>query len=285
MRMRRHSLINSVAIRCLGLAASDTGTSGAPAGGQGGQGGGMNGSRPPPMSQPAQTNNQSGGDGNQQPSGDNGGTQNNPGNTFDGKSFWNKPEPASNGSPSSGGSADSKPAGSGTPAPAEHEVLATQLKNLTYPDVFTKEIGDQIAAGDLTGINKAISQQMVQSTQQAVAMSAQIMKLFGEKLMGDIEAKINGAFGNRDNADSLSKSFPSYNDPGMKPVIDGIFNHSLTLTKGNREEAIKTTREMLRYMGKSGAQDLGINEAPSGSGDSYSSSRAQSLVDELLGRG
>lgn len=137
----------------------------------------------------------------------------------------------------------------------------------------------------MTGINKAISAQLVQATQQSVAMSAQIMKLVSEKIMGDVDARINGAFGNRDNVDSLAKSFPSYNDPGMKPVIDGVFNQAMSLSKGDREAAIKSTREMLRYMGKSGAQDLGISEAPSGSGDSFSSSRASALVDELLGRG
>jgi len=279
MKMSRASLINSTAMRHDGIMYSDAGTGGAPAGGPA-----MNGARPPPPgTQTPRVDNAGGeGGGNTQPNGGGSQTHDNTGATFDGKSFWNKPEP-SPGESSSQGSADKSGGGSGTTATPQQEI-ATRLQNLSYSDVFTPEITEQVAKGDLTGINKAISSQMVQATQQAVAMSAQIMKLVSEKIMGDVDSRINGAFGNRDNVDSLAKSFPSYNDPGMKPVIDGVFNQAMTLSKGDRDAAIKSTREMLKYMGKSGAQDLGINDPPSGSNDSFSSARAQSLVDELLGR-
>lgn len=272
MNMRRTSLLHSTAMRHSGLAFSDQGTSG------------MNGAGRPPMNPPPPANN--GADpagGNQQTgAGDSSGGDNS-GQTFDGKSFWKMPESSGDKS-SSGGSADSSSSGSGNQVTPQQEI-ATRLQNLTYPDVFTPEIGEQIGKGDLTGVNKAISQQLVQSTQQAVAMSAQIMKLVSEKIMSDVDSRINGAFGNRDNVQSLSKEFPSYNDPGMKPVIDGVFNQAMSLSKGDRDAAIKSTREMLRYMGKSGAQDLGITEAPGSQSDSFSSSRASALVDELLGRG
>lgn len=270
MNMRRTSLMNSVAMRHMGIMYSDTGLNGS--------GGGQSMSQPPPG------NNGAGGQGgNQQTQADQSTTQDNAGQTFDGKTFWKAPEPDP-GKSSSGGSADSSGSGSGTQQVTPQQEIATRLQNLTYPEVFTKEVADQIANGDLTGINKAISTQLVQATQQSVAMSAQIMKLVSEKIMGDVDQRIRSAFGGRDNVDSLSKSFASYNDPGMKPVIDGVFNQALMLAKGDRDAAIKSTREMLRYMGKSGAQDLGINEAPSGQGDSFTSSRASALVDELLGR-
>ena len=165
------------------------------------------------------------------------------------------------------------------------QVFADQIAAYDPGPLFTKEIADQIANGNLDGVNAALKQKMQGVAQQSLIQSAQLLKMYGEKLQSQMEAMIEAKLGNRDNTSSLGESFTAYKDPAMKPVIDGVFAQAMKLSKGDRTAAIASTREMLKYMGKTGASDMGITIPPGGPGDDYGNSAgAKSLVDELLGR-
>jgi hypothetical protein len=124
---------------------------------------------------------------------------------------------------------------------------------------------------------------MQQSTQQAVIFSAELIKKSQEHILNQVQALMDGRLGSRDNSEALGKEFPSYNDRGMKPIIDGIFGQAMRLTEGDRTKAIEHTKSMLRYMGNQGRTDMGINLPPD---DPHGANMngVKSLVEELLSR-
>lgn len=215
-----------------------------------------------------------------------GGTQDNAGETIDPAAFWAEPKPAAAGSPGSPGSADSGAAGGGQTGDNTSQEFTNRIGKLNFGDTFTPEIAKQVAEGDMTGVNKQIAGQMRQATQEGLVLSAQLMQLHGDHLMTKVAQLIDSRLGTRDNTASLQESFPTYTDAGMKPVIDGMFNQAMKHAGGDRTKAIAMTRDMLKYVGKTGAGDLGITTPPGGPGDDFgaSSTNSKSLVDELLGR-
>jgi len=226
-----------------------------------------------------------GGSASQTPAGDNAGQ------SFDPASFWQSPPSESQQSPS-GGSADSGTQGGGTPAaqPAADQGtqigqrFAQQLEQMAFQPVFTQETANQIADGNLDGINSAMVQSHRESVRNAVTMSAQLMQTYGQHLMAQVEARIQEHFGSRDDDASLMKEFPqAAADPGIRPMISSIYKQALGHTKNNREAAIAMTRDMLKYVAKGAGTELGINDAPGNSGDNISPG-ALSLVEDLMSR-
>lgn len=268
MRLRRTSLMNSVALRHLGVTRIDP-----PAGAQGAGGTGQTTNNPPQGSGQTGNSTQQGQQGDK--SGNNGTPQ------FDAGAFWAQSEAPKDGSPGDGSSADSNKGGSGTQQETPQQTLVKAIQGYQPGEAFTKEIGDQIANGDLSGVNKSIQNLLQQNMQQTLQFAAQMMKMYGEKQQKDFGGLVDQRFGSRDNTAALSESFPSYKEPGMKPVIDGIYSKALENSKGDRAAAIDMTRHMLKFVGNAGASDLGI--PPNSHTDTGTmTSSAKSLVDELL---
>jgi hypothetical protein len=263
MKMHRKSLMNSVAMRHLGIQYIGE-EEPAPAGGANNEGGNTGGNT---------------GGGNTTT-----GTQNNNGQGFDPAKFWDQPAPAAgNGSPP-GGSAESGTSGGsggqqgGNPA----EDFTRRLSEVNYGQTFTDSMLKDLGEGKLDSVNQHFGKQLQQATQQSVMFAAELVKKSNDAMMARVQEMLDGKLGSRDNSDALGKEFPSYSQPGMKPVIDGIFNQAMSLTKNDRTKAIEHTRSMLRYMGSTGGSDLGLNNPPDDPHGNVAASK--SLVDELLGR-
>jgi hypothetical protein len=88
----------------------------------------------------------------------------------------------------------------------------------------------------------------------------------------------------RDNETALVKDFPAAKDPRVAPVIKSIFDQALVKSKGNRELAVKQTKQMVALMANTTADDLELSVAPRGAGDSRPSQPSINWLDELTGR-
>lgn len=245
-----------------------------PTGGESGGGGGGDGGQQP-------QNNQGNLGGGNSGFGENGGggNQNNTGTQFDPSAFWSSPS-GGEGSSSSGESAGStNPDGQ----PRNHgQEFASRLNGLNFaPNVFTNEAVESMNNGDATQLHQNLNNMGREVTRQAVLMSAQLMQLFGEQMMNDVQDRIQQAFTGRDDESNLGKEIPSYNKPGMKPIIDGIFAQAMTVTNGNRQAALAMTKEMLKMQAGNLAQDFNIGTPPPGPGDS---GHTTDWVAALLGR-
>lgn len=226
---------------------------------------------------------------------DSNGTQtpdgNNAGQSFDPASFWDTPSPDGTGSPARG-SADSAPAGGGStgtqgnadPGQEIGQRFATQLQSLAFAPVFSNEVAQQIADGNLEGVNGAITQLGRDSVRNAVTMSAQLMQVHGQHILSQVEAMIQDRLGGRDNDAALEQAFPQLaTNPAMRPMVTEVFAQAMKHSGGKREAALDLTRTMLKFMGQGVNKELGLTE-PAGSSSDNIGSGAMSLVEELLAR-
>jgi hypothetical protein len=237
---------------------------------------GFGGGEPPPQTSidsSSQTNN-TGGNPADSTNGGEGGDNTGPKDGVEG--FWDgKPEEADN-------------SGIEEQTRNESTALGTQLKGMIEgfapPPVFTKEIGEAIAEGNWDAANQAVAAAHRAAITSSVQASAKLISAVVEKLQADIDTRINGALGQKDNTDFLQQNFPQAKDPQLAPVVDRIWNQALVNTKGNRQEAIVQTRGMLRAMGKEFApEDIRQPAADPTAGIDTPASR--SLVENLLSRG
>lgn len=202
--------------------------------------------------------------------------QNNGGTGFDPATFWNAPK--------------SEPADPNTvKTPSEGEKVgtefATRLQALTFGDnVFKDEVVKALGEGNYDAANTAIQTQMRNGVQQSVLMSAQLIQKAMDAMRSEFAGMIDGNLGKRDDNAALIEAFPSAKDPALLPSIKGIFDQSMKLAGGDRAKAITSTREMLKYMGKTAGSDLGITTPPGQEGDISNQNAAKALVEELLGR-
>lgn len=215
--------------------------------------------------------------------------QDNSGTGFDASAFWNEPVVDKSTSPS-GGSADSGSTATGTQqAPNKGQQFATEFaqKLDSLPmgkDPFSPEVIAELAEGKTEGINTALQSMGREAVRQSVMMNAQLMSAFGDQLMTRMEALVEAKLGNRDNSSTLLENFPSAKDPAMRPMIQGVFDQSMKHTNGDRVKAVAMTKDMLKFLGKTGASDLGIDTPPTSPGDTMTPG-AKSLVEQLLTRG
>lgn len=212
------------------------------------------------------------------------GTQNNGGKAFDASSFWNQPSPEASPPPNSG-SAGGSESGGGQQQQNEGNAFAERLNNLKFgTEVFTPDaIKAMNDGGDPAAFNTNMQTFGRQAVRESVVMAAQLMQRNNSMMEARIEELLDARLGQRDSEGALGQSFPSYKEPGMKPVIDGIFAQAMKLSKGNRTEAIAATKEMLRFTHGAAAKDLGLTTPPGGAGDGLGTQT--NWEEELLGRG
>lgn len=217
--------------------------------------------------------------------GDSGGTAdsstNNTGQPDPLAGFWADPKP------------EAMPAGTPAPSPAPTQdqqntefgqQLGTAITGLKFEPVFTDEIAAQINAGDLAGANAAMAAQAQAAVKHSLVLSARVMERYGASILQQVDERIKASLGNRDNEATLVESFPSAADPKARPLIQDVFNQALKHTGGDRVKAVALAKDMLKYVGRAAADDLGY-ETPPGSREDMMSGGPSALVDELLGRG
>jgi hypothetical protein len=213
------------------------------------------------------------------------GESNNSGEAFDAAAFWG----GSNGDGSEGESGDSSnnPGGDGSGSSdgqSLQEVLTGRLESMTFGDpVFTADIAEEMNAGNFEGVQNRIDAQLRNATRQSLGLVVSILKPFAEQLTSQMREEMSQTFSNRDNNDSLEKLFPAAKNPAVRPMIQGIYSQALKNTKGNREEAVSQTKQMLKFAAGVTAEDLNININPRGPDDSGPAPKTNWL-DELTGR-
>lgn len=195
--------------------------------------------------------------------------------------FWNEPEAdRSNSSSKDSASSDSSSSGQNEFG----QQLAAEIQGMQFVAPFNNEIAEQINEGNLDGINDNISAMVRSGVQQAVVSSAKLMQAQANQMMEMVRAEIAGALGNKDSKTMLESEFASYKDPTMQRQIDGIFAQSMKHTNNDRAKAVEMTRDMLKFMGKTAAADMGLDIPAGGRGNEGPSAGSQSLIDELMGR-
>jgi hypothetical protein len=221
-------------------------------------------------------NNQSGNSGE---SGASGNAEDNSGQGFDAKGFWEDPEPSeqNNGTP--------------TPTPQQSQQedpgqslgaqLQEGLKALKFNDLFDDDIAKQINEGDLTGANARFGELARDMVKQSVVMNTKVVQAFGKHMMTQMESMINDRFGGEKNDEALLKDFPSAKNPAVYKTIKPIFDKALKNTKGDRESAVAMTKDMIKFIRETTSKDLGLEESRQDK-DDFTSDSSRSLVDSLL---
>ncbi len=236
---------------------------------------------------PAGGDNPAPGTGNSEPGASGSGDSNNTGPTFDPSAFWSGSEADQGSAPP--GESVSTPTPSPAPAPSSEggfaATLTQRLEGLTFDPIFDGSVAEEINAGNFEGINKKIAAQMQQAVRESLGIQVQILKPAFERLLEQVRNEQQQTFNSRDNNESLVTLFPAAKNPVMAKTIQPIYAQALKNTKGDRESAVKQTKEMLRFMAGEAAGDLNLQVAPRGEGD-YRPPSSSNLnwLDELTSR-
>lgn len=159
--------------------------------------------------------------------------------------------------------------------------IMTEISGWNPPKpLFDADIAKEVADGNLDGVNARFNEMVQGAVRQAVVLTAKIMQRFE----GSIDQRIDGKLGQdrtrQGDEGLLAENFTSFKDPAVAPMIRGVFQQSLLHTKGDRTKALEMTRGMLRTMGQTGRNDLGIEAPPRNPDDLDAGSR--SFVKDLL---
>lgn len=229
--------------------------------------------------------NASGGQGNSSGDASGAGESNNTGNGFDASSFWQGPAQEGSGTPSGESASGNQPESDTKEKGGFGEQLTAQLQGLNFGEsVLTPEVTEQINNGDFSGFQKNMNSALQTAVRHSLAMNVQILRPFAEQLMSQMRDEIASTLNSRDNTDTLVRDFPAAKDPRVAPVIRQVFEQALKNTKGNREQAVSQTKEMIKLMANTAAGDLNLDIAPKGPGDSGAQNQTINWLDELSGR-
>jgi hypothetical protein len=210
--------------------------------------------------------------GNDDDSGNKTPTEDNDGLSDELKGFWdNKDEPPTTTESDEETATQSKALG------AE---LGGIINSFKTPEVFTKEIADQIANGDLNGVNAALEASNKALMQHQVVVTAKLLGGVIDRLSADFDQRIQRAFGNKDSEIALETHFPLATDPTMRPLVKRVWDQALTTSKGDKQKAIRLTKGMLEAFGNK----TSIRDAPEDPTAGIGTNASKSLVADLLAR-
>jgi hypothetical protein len=177
-------------------------------------------------------------------------------------SFWGSPAgDGDSSSQRSGG--DGKPAGQ-----QENQNNGNENKGPTFKDrigtikaenVMTTEVMEALGEGNAKPFHEAFNGAIRQANEQMFTMTVELMQTFGERLVAEMDSRMNTTHTNRDNNAFLEQHFPSAKDPKIRPLVDKVYQQALGNTKGNRDKAIAQTKEMLKLMSTVTAEDTGLD--------------------------
>lgn len=214
---------------------------------------------------------------------------NNTGDGFDPASFWQGPQEGQGSAPSGESAGNSTPPAGNPPANPQGgtfaEQLTGQLAGLTFGEpVFNQEVAEQINNGDFTGVQKRFDSSMQAAVRQSLAMNVQILKPFAEQILAQVRQEMGQTLSGRDDTDTLVRDFPAAKNPTVAPVIRSVFDQALKNTKGNRELAVRQTKQMIALMANTTASDLDLEVAPRNPDSVRQQQTAVNWLDELSGR-
>lgn len=196
--------------------------------------------------------------------------------------FWGGSSDADGNNPdSSGGSVDSN-ASEGT-GDDSATALGQQLEALDFGAVFDDNIVAEINNGNFTNFNQRMQGQMQQAVRQSLLMNVQIMRQFGDRLVGQMREEFSGTLEGRDDQAQLVRDFPAAANPLVAPIIQQVYGQALKNAGGDRGKAVTQTKKMIALMSRNTGGDLGLNVAPRSENDAPPTP-ATNWLDELMDR-
>lgn len=226
--------------------------------------------------------------------GNGGSTPNNGGQSFDPMAFWNSPDEggeSGNGgengtkstTPSGGQQNNGGNGGENTPPANPAQQFVQQIQSIDFgKSVMTDQVVKDLGDGNYDSFHENINAMGRNIMAQTFQMMLPLMQQIRDSAVQMAEQKFTGTLGNRDNNSLLSKEISAYNNPASRPVIDSIFNRAMTMTKGNKEQAIQFTKDMLKFQATELGKEFGI--APPSSEDNFGRPAKIDWMDELAGR-
>lgn len=192
----------------------------------------------------------------------------NNGQSFDASGFWKEPEPEGTPPPDSG---------------EEGRKVGTELAQMinnagVVPEIFNRDIAEQIANGDFTKINEVFAESQRNTIKQFIPVMGKLLEVVTSRLEAQFEQRLQGTLKNDKDVTHLETHFPQAKDPAVRPIVERVYKQALQNTKGDRDKAIEQTKGMLAAFGTS----MGLTTPPSDPNGGTGGS--SSLVDELLGR-
>jgi len=195
--------------------------------------------------------------------------QNNTGQDFNPRAFWDDPaeEPAPNGNQPNGNG--NQPGNQSQPGQNGGDDLGTAISNrvkqFAPPAVMTKEAIEAIGEGNYDKFNEGLTNAIRGSMEQSIGLIVNLMGKFGEHMEGKFQSMLESSHQNRDSKSFLREQVPASKNPELQPIIDSLYDRALKLSKGNREQAVSMTKRMMRAMAEGTASDLNLHVAPVGS--------------------
>lgn len=209
-------------------------------------------------------------------------SQHNSGQSFDPAAFWQDPSNDGGASQQNQQQPGTQPTDQVDPNAEFGQQLLQEIGNYQPPAVFDNEISTQIAEGNLDGINQRMASHAQHVMRQSMVFMSKIMQRMESQMDDRINSIVQSNSTQQSDTQLLTKEFPTYERPEMRPVITGVFQQSLKHTKGDRPKAVAMTRDMLKSMGQLG----GFGTPPSNPDDSPSNNtNSESLVQQLLKMG
>jgi len=171
---------------------------------------------------------------------------NNTDGAFDIEQFWQQAEQADAG--------DSQNANE--PPAIDMKALMTRASEVIKPN-FTAEAMAQAANGDMSGINQAMQQSAHQTVQAVMQMMVPILQRFQHEVTTATMGNVDGRFQKDQQHAALIKAIPKASDPKVGPMIRQLYSTSLKATKGNVQEAIRATQELMKITSSEFAENSG----------------------------
>lgn len=185
---------------------------------------------------------------------------------FDAASFW-LDEPASERVPSPSDSAAPKPGGSSTSNQDDSKkdigsVLLSEIESTKFEGVFNEDIAKKLGEGSFQEVNDAIVKSLQSGMKASLRHNARLLGEYGKMMLGKIEDLIEERIGSQVNSDYLVEQIPAAGSKTVGPAIRAIYDRALERTKGDRVEAVKQTKSMMRTLTTEMAGEVGLEAAP-----------------------
>lgn len=199
-------------------------------------------------------------------------------------SFWRDPSAKESTTPPAGGSAGAGTQGGGSP-PNPAATLAEDIGKLNFgAGVMTESAVKKLGEGDASEFHTNLNQMGQQAVASAIQLMVPILGQLRDQMRAEIEGKVTSTNTNRDDEAALLTAIPSAKDPKVRPIVDTIYKQALKLNPGDRDSALKMTKEMLKLTATHMSDDIGL--PPPSSGDNFGLGNAPKVdwLEELAGR-
>lgn len=179
---------------------------------------------------------------------------------FQADKFWDDPQEAPQPSPQGNGGGGEGPA----------DPLANIFKGLesaTFKPFMTADVVNGMGENNFDTFNKGLDDFGRQLLTQSAQVQTQILQQVVPAILAHVQSLVNGTLEGKDSNAFLESNIAAAKDPATAPMVKSVFDRALQIHKGNRAEALKTTKLMLQTLGNNIAGDVDLT-IPPGAGNS-----------------